>query len=81
MQPTKFEKWIDELGAARIARALKVTPATVRHWRRWYCDPRADQIRMIKKLSQGRLGYEDIIDRKNPTRRTRQTAMRKPGEK
>lgn len=57
-----FIKWISVVGVNDLAEALGVDPATVRHWRRGQGFPRVEQMRLIKKLSKGQVGYEQIID-------------------
>ncbi len=65
-----FEEWIDLVGPKKIAKSLNVCPATIRHWRAWRCDPHVAQVRKIKRLSRGLLGYEQIIDRRGTPPKT-----------
>lgn len=58
-----FEDWIDEVGPDELAKQLKVNPKTVSNWLFGYTDPRVDQMRRIKKMTKGRIGYDQMIDR------------------
>jgi hypothetical protein len=57
-----LSEWINEKGVETVAGLLGVDPSTVRHWRRGHCYPRVDQMREIKRLSKGLVGYDEIID-------------------
>lgn len=57
-----LKDWINDNGVEHVAKLLKVEQATVRHWRRGANFPRVDQMRVIKKITKGRVGYEEIID-------------------
>jgi DNA-binding transcriptional regulator YdaS (Cro superfamily) len=57
-----LKKWIEKNGAPEIARLLGVLPATVNYWRRGESYPRVEQMREIKKITRGAVGYEQIID-------------------
>lgn len=57
-----FKAWIDEKGTEEISLKLGVDPSTVRHWRLGNCYPRVEQMRIIKKITKGEIGYEQIID-------------------
>lgn len=54
--------WIDHQGIDQVAKKLKATRATVRHWRRGYCLPKSDQMLKIKKLSRGRLTIDSMVE-------------------
>lgn len=58
-----FDEWVEEVGVEAIASQLGVSLATVRHWKYGIADPRVDQMRRIKKLTKGLIGYDQIIDR------------------
>lgn len=65
MRPSKsktFITWIDEVGIQELAEKLGIDPSTISHWRRGHCWPRVEQMRQIRKISKGRITYEDIID-------------------
>lgn len=57
-----FHTWIQDEGIDSVAKLLGVTPGTVSHWRRGHCYPRVEQMRMIKEVTKGKIGYDDIID-------------------
>lgn len=57
--------WINERGVDKVAELVGVHVSTVRHWRNGHCHPRIDQMKTIKKVSGGLVGYEQIIE--NPT--------------
>lgn len=57
-----FINWIDTVGVYKVARLLEVDPATVRYWRRRQTFPRVDQMRKIKRVTKGVIGYSQIID-------------------
>ena len=58
-----FVQWIDLKGPAEIAKLLGVNIFTVHHWRANRADPRVKQMRRIKKLTRGVIGYDQMIDR------------------
>lgn len=57
-----FKLWIDKEGTKKVAEILGVQRATVSHWRVGRCLPRTDQMKLIKKVSNGFVSYESIID-------------------
>ncbi len=57
-----FVQWIDKHGSETIAKMLKAQMSSVQHWRRGHCWPRVEQMRLIKKLSNGSVDYIDIIE-------------------
>lgn len=57
-----FKEWISEEGPGKLSELLDVQVTTVRHWRTGHCLPRVDQMKQIKKLTKGRIGYAEIID-------------------
>jgi len=57
-----LKAWIDKVGATKIAEALSVEVSTVRHWRSGHCLPQTKQMRAIRKLSNGQVTYENMID-------------------
>jgi hypothetical protein len=61
-----FVEWINTVGATNVAKRLGVSARVVHYWRIGHCSPRVDQIRAIRKLSNGRLTYEAIIDGEQP---------------
>lgn len=67
-----FEKWIEREGVSRVAERLGVDPFTVLHWKAGRHEPRVEQMRQIKRLSRGEIGYDQIIDRATPTRGARE---------
>lgn len=64
LSPLSLQAWIDQEGKAKVARLLNVTVMAVNHWRKGTAYPRVAQMRKIKRLSAGRVGYAQIIDRK-----------------
>lgn len=59
---TSFEKWINLHGTKKLAEILGLDIATVRHWRLGNALPRAHQMKKIKELTKGKIGYDQIID-------------------
>jgi hypothetical protein len=59
----RFEEWIDDTGVEVLAERLKVSVATVKNWKFGYCDPRVEHIRQIKQMTNGEIGYDQMIDR------------------
>lgn len=57
-----FAEWIDQVGPERLARVLRVNRYSINHWKAGRCFPRVHQMRRIKELAQGAIGYDDIID-------------------
>lgn len=57
-----LREWIEETGPNEVAELLNVPSVNVRQWKRGYCLPRAEQMRIIKKLTRGRIDYEDMIE-------------------
>lgn len=57
-----FTDWIDKKTPVYVAKVLGVNVSTVSHWRNGHCYPRVEQMRTIKKLTRGAVGYEQIID-------------------
>ena len=56
--------WIAEKGVPTVATMLNVEPNTVRFWRIGHTLPRPEQMQKIRKLSNGVVGYEQIIDQR-----------------
>lgn len=71
-----FEEWIDKMGIDTLASRLAVDRKTILHWRARRCDPRVDYMRRMKRMSQGQLGYEQMIDRATPTNTVARGAQR-----
>jgi DNA-binding XRE family transcriptional regulator len=63
MKHKSFDDWIDETGNDEIAEILGVSRTTVIAWRNGVSDPRVDLMRKIKKITRGKIGYVQIIDR------------------
>lgn len=61
-QSMTLPDWIDHQGVPTVARLLGVNPNTVRYWKWGVNLPRPEQMRAIKKLTKGVVGYEEIID-------------------
>lgn len=57
-----FQIWIDEYGIKNLADKLEINANTVRYWRRGLHVPEAPFMREIKRLSKGKLSYDQIID-------------------
>lgn len=64
-KPLSFSAWIDQVGKLLVARQLGVTVETVKNWHRGKCFPRVWQMKKIRKISHGLVGYEQIIDGTN----------------
>lgn len=54
--------WIEQNGAEYVAQTLGVSHATVCHWRRGFVYPTVPKMRLIKEVTKGRVGYDQIID-------------------
>lgn len=54
--------WVDELGVPRVMLLTGVGEVAVRNWRRGHCLPRDAEKRVIKKASEGRVSYDEMID-------------------
>jgi len=59
---TSFEDWIKELGENRVAKLLKVSSMTVYHWKRGNALPTARKMKLIKYITKGKIGYDQIIE-------------------
>lgn len=64
MKKLTFKEWINKHGTREIAKMLDVDPSAVRHWRDGFCYPTVKKMRIIKKITRGRIGYNQIIDGK-----------------
>lgn len=62
VSPKSLRSWIGRLGVPKVAKLLNVEEATVRHWRRGHCLPKAEQMYQIQKLSKGQVTYDGIIN-------------------
>jgi transcriptional regulator with XRE-family HTH domain len=62
----KFEHWVNEYGKEELAKELGIDRSTLDHWIARRHEPRTPQIQRLKKMSRGKLTYEDIIDRATP---------------
>ncbi len=58
----QFVQWIEDNGTKTVAKMLKAQIASVQHWKRGHCWPKVKQMQLIKKLSNGRVDYIDIIE-------------------
>ena len=58
-----FLEWVQTLGVEQVAHRLKTHPSTVSNWLKLRCEPRVIQIKEIKRITKGRVSYDDIIDR------------------
>jgi DNA-binding transcriptional regulator YdaS (Cro superfamily) len=56
----KLDKFLDDYGAARLARDLGVSQAAVSHWRSGRFRVPADRCRDIAQISDGRLSASDL---------------------
>lgn len=57
-----LKEWIDKEGASSLATKLGVNTSTIGHWRTGHSLPSDKQKRLIKRITRGRVGYEQIID-------------------
>lgn len=48
-------EWIEEQGVIKVAKLLRCSAETVRHWRSGYCRPTGARQLLIEKLSEGRV--------------------------
>ncbi len=65
-----FVDWIEREGVKTVAKRLGVDPFTVLHWKAGRHEPRVEHMRQIKRLTGGEIGYERIIDRPPPTKKS-----------
>ncbi len=61
-QKLTLKEWIEKEGAATVAKLLKVNESAVRHWRRGFVLPRAEQMIRIRDLSRGAVCIEEMIE-------------------
>jgi hypothetical protein len=59
---TSFEDWIKTTKISKIKEMLKVCDSTISHWLSGHTLPRTHQMRKIKKLTKGKVGYDQIIE-------------------
>lgn len=64
-----LKDWIDKTGTTEVSELLQVGESTVRQWRRGFCLPRAEQMREIKRLTNGSVDYDEMIDGHFETKR------------
>ena len=57
-----LKTWIRKTGTRQVAELLGVETATVRYWRRGESWPRIEQMRKIKRITKGVVGYEQMIE-------------------
>lgn len=62
MKTSVFISWVDEYGAAKLARRLGIDRSAVTHWRVGRNCPRPEQMHTIRKLSKGRVTCDHIVD-------------------
>jgi hypothetical protein len=59
---SSLARWIDSVGADKLAKIFKVNLSTVGHWRSGHCLPRSHQMFRIKRLTKGVLTCDTMID-------------------
>lgn len=57
-----LKDWINEVGIEFVAKELGCAESAVGHWRNGHCLPRTKQMARIKKLSGGRVTYDEMIE-------------------
>lgn len=57
-----FIKWIDQVGKSNLAEKLGVDPSAVTHWVKGRNRPSVEQMKKIRELSGGLIGFEEIIE-------------------
>jgi hypothetical protein len=62
----RFEQWVNEYGKEELTTELGIDRSTLDHWIARRHEPRIPHIQRLKKLSRGKLTYDDIIDRATP---------------
>lgn len=73
MDKNAFNAWVEERGVEVVADQLRVGRTAVINWLYGRAHPRVIQMRNIKRITKGVIGYDEIIDRKPlpiPKRRT-----------
>lgn len=61
-KPSAFIEWVNEYGGRRLAKVLGIDPSTISHWRGGRVLPKAEHMKKIVELSEGRVTYDHIID-------------------
>lgn len=59
---TSFKNWIRAQKVEEVSKLLDVRTMTVYNWLWGRVLPRASHMKLIKKLSKGKVGYEQIIE-------------------
>lgn len=57
-----FKRWIEKTGSTEVAKLLGIRRETVHHWRAGHCYPRVEQMKAIKRLTKGLIGYDEMIE-------------------
>lgn len=57
-----FKDWIADYGRVPLAKKLNVHPSNISHWISGLCYPKVRQMKALKRISRGRIGYEQILD-------------------
>lgn len=63
LRKISFKNWIRQYGRRALARDLGVTSVAVGHWELGHREVRHKYMRKIRKLSEGAVTYEAMIDR------------------
>lgn len=57
-----FRNWMEKEGTFKLAKQLGVNPSCISHWKRGNAYPSVKHMIAIKKLTKGKIRYEDIIE-------------------
>jgi len=57
-----FEEWLCKRGPIGVGRLLKISPSTVSAWLNSYALPSASKMKLIKRVTKGKIGYDQIIE-------------------
>lgn len=58
----RFENWLRQTTLLKVSKILEVSENTVRHWIDGRALPKARQMKRIKEITKGKIGYTAIIE-------------------
>jgi hypothetical protein len=59
---TSFREWIESMGIPKVSKVLNINHMTARHWLDGRTLPKAKHMMKIKKVTKGKISYEQIIE-------------------
>lgn len=57
----KLNKWIEKTGPKKVAKLLRVDPASVSNWKLGRSCPRPKKLHKIHVLSKGQVSYKEMV--------------------